>query len=68
LTILKNERGNTFFFVSDDTFTLNTERVLEVCHQIIDRIKPLSAIFYILDIFPGTDLYKAYKPATSTPR
>jgi radical SAM superfamily enzyme YgiQ (UPF0313 family) len=25
--------------------------------DLIDAIKPLSAIFYILDIFPGTDLY-----------
>jgi anaerobic magnesium-protoporphyrin IX monomethyl ester cyclase len=27
---------------------------------LIDRIKPLSAIFYILDIFPGTALYEEY--------
>jgi anaerobic magnesium-protoporphyrin IX monomethyl ester cyclase len=27
---------------------------------LIERIKPLSAIFYILDIFPGTALYKEY--------
>jgi tetratricopeptide (TPR) repeat protein len=31
---------------------------------LIDRIKPLSAIFYILDIFPGTDLYETYKKDT----
>jgi anaerobic magnesium-protoporphyrin IX monomethyl ester cyclase len=29
--------------------------------DLIDRIKPLSAIFYILDIFPGTALYQEYK-------
>lgn len=152
------ERGNTFFFISDDTFTLNSKRVIEVCRQIIDRglkitwqaiskvntvnadtlywmrkagciqisygvesgspeirarlckdiredhiikafelttahgilprayfiygspgetaetidetlalidrIRPLSAIFYILDIFPGTDLYETYKGDT----
>jgi radical SAM superfamily enzyme YgiQ (UPF0313 family) len=152
------ERGTTFFYVSDDTFTLNTQRVINVCRQIIqrglkivwqaiskvnaindemlfwmrkagcvqisygvesgspairerlckdinddqiehafhrtaahgilprayfiygapgespqtvdetlaliDRIKPLSAIFYILDIFPGTSLYAAYKQST----
>ena len=29
--------------------------------DLIDRIKPLSAIFYILDVFPGTVLYQDYK-------
>ena len=29
--------------------------------RLIKRIKPLSAIFYILDIFPGTDLYEEFK-------
>jgi radical SAM superfamily enzyme YgiQ (UPF0313 family) len=29
--------------------------------DLIDRIKPLSAIFYILDVFPGTALYQDYK-------
>ena len=29
--------------------------------DLIERIKPLSAIFYILDIFPGTALYQDYK-------
>lgn len=152
------ERGITFFYLSDDTFTLNTRRVIELCRKIIDRglsitwqaiskvsavndemlfwmrkagcvqisygvesgspdirrrlckdidhdqivrafeqtvahgilarayfiygapgetqatieqtldlirqIKPLSAIFYIMDIFPGTDLYEAYKKRT----
>jgi anaerobic magnesium-protoporphyrin IX monomethyl ester cyclase len=151
-------RGTTFFFVSDDTFTLNTGLVIDVCRKIIERglkitwqaiskvnavnaemlfwmrkagcvqisygvesgspqirrlfckdikgdqikrafdltvahgilarayfiygapgenertitetldlirhIKPLSAIFYILDIFPGTALYEAFKKRT----
>ena len=29
--------------------------------DLIDQIKPLSVIFYILDIFPGTDLYADLK-------
>jgi radical SAM superfamily enzyme YgiQ (UPF0313 family) len=28
--------------------------------DLIEAIKPLDAIFYILDIFPGTDLYRDY--------
>ncbi len=28
--------------------------------DLMDEIKPLSAIFYILDLFPGTALYEAY--------
>lgn len=28
--------------------------------DLIDRIKPLSAVFYILDIFPGTKLYEDF--------
>jgi hypothetical protein len=34
---------------------------IEQTLALIRRIKPLSAIFYILDIFPGTELYEAYK-------
>ena len=30
-------RGITFFYVSDDTFTLNTELVIDVCRKIIQR-------------------------------
>ncbi len=30
-------RGRRFFFVSDDTFTLNRRRVIDVCRQIIQR-------------------------------
>jgi radical SAM superfamily enzyme YgiQ (UPF0313 family) len=29
--------------------------------DLIDKIKPLSTIFYILDIFPGTGLYEDFK-------
>ncbi len=29
--------------------------------DLIETIKPLSAIFYILDLFPGTALYEVYK-------
>ena len=29
--------------------------------DLIDRIKPLSTVFYILDIFPGTQLYEDFK-------
>ena len=29
--------------------------------DLIDRIKPLGAVFYILDIFPGTQLYEDFK-------
>jgi tetratricopeptide (TPR) repeat protein len=30
----------------------------------MDRIRPLSAIFYMLDVFPGTDLYRELKRRT----
>ena len=29
--------------------------------ELIDRIQPLSTVFYILDIFPGTSLYEDFK-------
>jgi radical SAM superfamily enzyme YgiQ (UPF0313 family) len=32
--------------------------------ELIEEIKPLSIIFYILDIFPGTALYADYKKKT----
>jgi anaerobic magnesium-protoporphyrin IX monomethyl ester cyclase len=32
--------------------------------DLIRRIRPLSAIFYILDLFPGTALYDAFKQRT----
>ena len=31
------EKGVTFFFVSDDTFTLNRKRTIDVCRRIIDQ-------------------------------
>jgi radical SAM superfamily enzyme YgiQ (UPF0313 family) len=34
---LLRARGRRFFYVSDDTFTLDRRRVIEVCRQIIDR-------------------------------
>ena len=33
------------------------DQTIDATLGLIDRIKPLSAIFYILDIFPGTALY-----------
>ena len=33
---------------------------------LMKRIKPLSTIFYILDIFPGTELYGDYKKRCAT--
>ena len=38
-----------------------TWETIELTLALIRRIKPLSAIFYILDIFPGTQLYEEYK-------
>ncbi len=38
-----------------------TEETVAKTLALIDRIRPLSAIFYILDLFPGTDLYEAFK-------
>jgi len=155
-----HQKGVSFFYVSDDTFTMKRERVIEICREIIRRrlgitwaaisrvsdvdaevlswmrragcvqvsygvesgseeirdllnkkitssqilkafssttgmgimarayfiygnpgetpetiketidlmlkIKPLSVIFYVLDIFPGTALYETYKKATGT--
>jgi radical SAM superfamily enzyme YgiQ (UPF0313 family) len=118
------QKGITFFFVSDDTFTLKKKRVMEICRLILERnlviswaaishvhyvdaeilyrmrlagciqisyglesgsekirngcpgetfetiqetidlmnrIKPLSVIFYILALFPGTALYSEFQ-------
>jgi radical SAM superfamily enzyme YgiQ (UPF0313 family) len=38
-----------------------TDRTVAETIGLIARIRPLSAIFYILDLFPGTDLYEEYK-------
>jgi radical SAM superfamily enzyme YgiQ (UPF0313 family) len=32
--------------------------------DLMDEIKPLSAVFYILDIFPGTELYERLKKSS----
>jgi radical SAM superfamily enzyme YgiQ (UPF0313 family) len=36
------QRGRRFFFVSDDTFTLNRRRVIEVCRRILQRRLDIS--------------------------
>jgi radical SAM superfamily enzyme YgiQ (UPF0313 family) len=38
-----------------------TLQTIQETIDLIDRIKPLSAVFYILDIFPGTQLYENFK-------
>lgn len=38
-----------------------TQQTIEQTLALIRQIKPLSAIFYILDLFPGTALYEAYR-------
>jgi len=35
-------KGVNFFYVSDDTFTLNKERVINICKLIIDRNLPIT--------------------------
>jgi len=37
------------------------EETIQETLDLIDAIRPLSAIFYILDLFPGTALYEAYE-------
>lgn len=37
-----------------------TEETIRESLELMDEIKPLSAVFYILDIFPGTALYLDY--------
>ena len=37
-----------------------SSEVLQANLQLMDAIKPLGAVFYILDIFPGTRLYEEY--------
>jgi tetratricopeptide (TPR) repeat protein len=41
-----------------------TEATIAESLDLIRRIRPLSAIFYILDLFPGTELYEEYKRRT----
>ena len=40
-----------------------TQKTIEKTIDLIREIKPLSSIFYILDIFPGTALYEKYRRA-----
>jgi len=37
-----------------------TDETINETIELMDRIKPLGAIFYILDLFPGTALYEDY--------
>ncbi len=37
-----------------------SDATIQATLDLIGRIRPLDAIFYILDIFPGTDLYRDY--------
>jgi anaerobic magnesium-protoporphyrin IX monomethyl ester cyclase len=41
-----------------------TDGTIQETLDLIQHIKPLSAIFYILDLFPGTALYDAFKQKT----
>ncbi|MGA6926712.1 MAG: radical SAM protein, partial [Desulfosarcina sp.] len=41
-----------------------SDRTIDQTLTLIRRIRPLAAIFYILDLFPGTALYEAYKRRT----
>jgi len=40
-----------------------TQETIKASIDLIRRIRPLSVIFYILDLFPGTALYEVYKQA-----
>jgi radical SAM superfamily enzyme YgiQ (UPF0313 family) len=41
-----------------------TEATIDASLALIGRMRPLSAIFYILDLFPGTALYEDFKQRT----
>lgn len=43
-----------------------TQKTIQETLDLISEIKPLSAIFYILDIFPGTALYEEFKSRSGT--
>jgi anaerobic magnesium-protoporphyrin IX monomethyl ester cyclase len=43
-----------------------SDQTIDESLALIRRIRPLSAIFYILDLFPGTALYEDYKQRTGT--
>ena len=38
-----------------------TRETIQESMDLIERIKPLSAVFYILEMFPGTALYRDFK-------
>ena len=42
-----------------------TRKTIKASIKLMDRIRPLSAIFYILDLFPGTALYNTWRKAAS---
>ncbi len=41
-----------------------SDQTIQESLSLMERIRPLSAIFYILDLFPGTALYEEYKKKT----
>ncbi|MFO7716712.1 cobalamin-dependent protein [Desulfosarcina sp.] len=41
-----------------------SEHTIDQSLALLRRIRPLSTIFYILDLFPGTALYEAYKQSS----
>ncbi len=41
-----------------------SDQTIDESLALLHRIRPLSAIFYILDLFPGTELYEDYKRRT----
>ena len=41
-----------------------SDATIQATLDLMARIKPLAAIFYILDIFPGTQLYQEYQART----
>ena len=41
-----------------------SDQTIDESLALLGRIRPLSAIFYILDLFPGTALYEEYKQRT----
>jgi radical SAM superfamily enzyme YgiQ (UPF0313 family) len=38
-----------------------SDRTIAKTVELIERIRPLSAIFYLLDLFPGTELFEDFK-------
>ena len=41
-----------------------SDATIDASLTLLRRIRPLAAMFYILDLFPGTELYEAYKRRT----